>query len=313
MPAQDSHVCQPDAPPARSEECRQARVRRRIGDHTERGNHRDDLRETQEPFQADDLDGDPPLSEGLEHGSDGGVHTAEHRDLAPCRCLPDVVDLCEEELDLFVLGVELGSFHGPDGFSLGRLQLQGGRVGVGCYLRTFLPLHHHGDNRIAHVEDALAGATVDGQCVLLGFPVREIPTEIEDVLGRGAPPAIDGLVRITDGSDRVVFEEAGEQLGLSRGGVLIFVEQDHLVAASHRLPDAGHRAHQVLGGPQLVPEFDDSPLLFELLISVDEGEQFLPLLAGCDCLQHAGIRGVGLALPRGARESCPCFDVESLS
>ena len=63
--------------------------------------------------------------------------------------------------------------------------------------------------------------------------------EVFEVLGRRPTPLVDGLIGVTNRSDReAVTEQDAEQLSLCGVGVLIFVEQRDRVAG----PDPAHQA-----------------------------------------------------------------------
>ncbi len=56
---------------------------------------------------------------------------------------------------------------------------------------------------------------------------RERARERREIVGGRPAPAVDGLLRVTDGHDGGVVEDRGEQVGLDDGGVLVLVQEDH--------------------------------------------------------------------------------------
>ncbi len=82
---------------------------------------------------------------------------------------------------------------------------------------------------------------------------REVDGEPPEVARAGAAPAVDGLARVTDRGHRMPAAEQGSQQHQLRvAGVLVLIEQDHLVAgplgrADLRVPgrDPGRQGHLI--------------------------------------------------------------------
>jgi hypothetical protein len=118
----------------------------------------------------------------------------------------------------------------------------------------------------------------------------ELERKLEDVAGGRAAPAVDGLVRISDGGDgeahRRGADASGEQLPqqarLGRGGVLVFVEEHDGEPLAQLLTHLRHERHEPHGLAQLVGELDDAEAPLQLLVVLDEPEQLLPLRGGRD-------------------------------
>ena len=81
------------------------------------------------------------------------------------------------------------------------------------------------DHRVGGFQDGAGGAVVLLQAN--GAGIREVAAEFVDVLDLGAAPAIDGLVVVTDDSDRIVLVRQQPQPGvLNTVGILEFVHQN---------------------------------------------------------------------------------------
>ena len=138
---------------------------------------------------------------------------------------------------------------------------------------------------IREVENDRLAAAVDAESETgRGAAVRigKIIAELQDVAGCGAPPAVDGLERVTDRGHREAEtpgsiragEQPLQQMRLGCRGVLILVEQYHPEPLA-QLPGHFRGGIQEANGLRhLVGELGEASIMLEPAIIIDQAEQF---------------------------------------
>ena len=211
-----------------------------------------DLGEPQQAVEADDLDRDARVGEGVEDL--GGVRVVAREDpgLGPGHA-PVVrmrgAHACDQGRELVAVGlVDRGGDDAVARLGLG-LERRDGVVGV----------VERSCQQVRGFEDPPLGASVDGEGVRrhgAGHGGERLG-EVEDVGDRRAAPAVDRLVGVADRGHRVpaaagrvgAGEDPRQHDGLGDRGVLVLVEEHHpeLVALEHsdvglQSRPVGHRA-----------------------------------------------------------------------
>ncbi len=292
-------VARPDRPARPGEQGEHRRVGRDVVEEGQGGDHLGHLREADEAGQADDLDRDACRGEGVVDLLGLGVVAAQHAHVGPGGArvvLPlDGGGQPGQLVDGTLVDVGLhaplaGDVGGPEPCHL---------VAVGREQRLGEP--------VGDVEDAAVGAPVDRQRQPPRLAVRggERVGEVEDVGHRGAAPAVDGLVGVTDRHDGVAQavvgigpgEEPGQHGGLGDGGVLVFIQQHDLEARALQLADLGLVVDEPGGQGDLVTEVHQPQVGLEPAVAADELEQLGPPVDGVDRLGRT--LEVGLACLAG--------------
>ncbi len=211
--------------------------------HPQRRDDVGDLRHGQQAAEADYLDRNPALLQGRPQRGELAPLAAQNGDVArtqrigPALRPPAAVrrdtrrqaqqhgDLARRPVRLVGCGLQQGADHltaaGPvrrrdQPRHLGRQRAQ---ILLNCGCR---------------IQDPAGVAEAGGQQPhrrRRGVGCGEIDGEAAQVPGARAAPAVDGLARITDRGDRMTAaEQRCQQHQLRLGGVLVLVEQHHLVA-----------------------------------------------------------------------------------
>ena len=128
--------------------------------------------------------------------------------------------------------------------------------------------------------------------------VAERVREPVDVAGRGAAPAVDRLQWIADRSHRpAVGEQPGQHLDLGVAGVLVLVEQHHVIARSlYRATDS--RRGQLARQHHVVGEVEQAVGALAIVEGSDQRQQIEPLDQALQQLAqrtrpvHRGARGL---------------------
>ena len=85
----------------------------------------------------------------------------------------------------------------------------------------------------------------------------EVPREAAQVARARAPPAVDRLTGVADGGDRVpAAEQRAQQHQLGMAGVLVFIEEHHLIAGPFGRSDLGMPVRDTRGQHHLVTVVD---------------------------------------------------------
>ena len=138
---------------------------------------------------------------------------------------------------------------------------------------------------VGHLDDPPIGALADRQRVGLGPESGGVGRwegagEVEDVGDRGSPPAVDGLVGVADGGDRVPEavlrrlpgEELAQQVCLGHRGVLVLVEEHDGILLALDAPDLRLGTGQLRRQRDLVGEVHQPELLLEPAVALDQVE-----------------------------------------
>ena len=153
-------------------------------------------------------------------------------------------------------------------------------------------------DRVRHVEDrpvvAPRHAQGEASCprgrAVLGRAPELVPEALEPT-GARSTPAVDGLLRITDGHHRVpVTEELVKEPRLHHGGVLVLVEQHHPEPRPLARPDRGDLAGEPLGQCDLVAEVERLVRTLPAPVGVHDVQDPQPFLEGRDESHDLGVR-----------------------
>ena len=152
---------------------------------------------------------------------------------------------------------------------------------------------------VGGVENAGAGAAIEREREGLGrcaIGPDEVLGEGGEVLERRTAPFVDGLVGIADGGYREpIAEQCAQQLTLGGIGVLVFIEEDHLVAGPDLTGDQGLLCHQAMRQTDEVAVVDQSESL--LYIEVFAFERVEPSSHEPDRQRH--LSGDDIAIRAG--------------
>ncbi len=289
-PAEQGEVPRADPPPRAGQHPDERRVGGRVVEHVQHGDEIGDLRQVQQPGQADHLHRHAPAVKLRVDVRDliPGAH--QDRDLrpVPVYVLVEALDSFAQPLDLVGMGGQERRLDPASRVFLGaRPEQPHARVQFAQPGRTV----------VGELEQSAAAAAVLRERVLAGVRTVvacEMPREPVDVRGRGAAPAVDGLARVAHRRHRVAAaEQSGQHPALGHRRVLIFVEQDDLVLVALDHADLGHLLGQPGAQGHLVAEVDEVPGPLELPVVLDEGQQFGPLQ------RHPGDRPVAGEAARG--------------
>ena len=267
-----------------------------------------------EPAQPDDLDGDAALLQRVADHGELGAFAAQHRDVAvaerppgllfgpgqavgrgvPVRRLPQrQVDLLGDPGGLLGLGAQQGAGD-PAPADARRPRVEHGDVlGLGA--------QRLGD-ALGDLQHPFAVAEAGGQLADRrgpAGPLREVGGEADQVARAGAAPAVDGLAGVADRGDRVaVSEQRPQQHELGVAGVLVLVEQHHLVAAAFDQADLGVALRDAGGQRDLVVVVHHLAVRLELGEPLQQREQLLAVVLGGEQVADGGG---DLLQARGAR------------
>ena len=283
-------------PPARAREhLHRGGARGGVGDQPEHRDRLRDLRDRQQPGQAHHLDRDPARRQRRRDRPGVGVAAHQHRGGDP-------------------FGVALGdpvSHPVPFGLHVAVQRAQHG-AGVGVRPGPQRTDRHRaaaslGGDRVGQSQRpgrvAPAGTQLQGGR-RGAIREREIGGEPRQVGGRGTPPAVDGLDRVTHGGQRQPAVDAATEEGRQRDplgmpGVLVFVEQHHPVAGTEFLTDLRAPHGQTRGRGHLGAEVHHLGLPHPGVQGVDEWDQRRAIGLGVEHVQQPPVGSVAaLAGPR---------------
>ena len=155
---------------------------------------------------------------------------------------------------------------------------QDGRLG----LEALLPFLIRGDltqgrgHTIRRVQDRLIVTPGRGQgerLTLLRLPRLESIQEGLQGRGRGPPPPVNSLIRVTHRGDSVVAEQHGQQVHLDDGRVLELVEEDRAELLAQRLANRRGLAHDARGQDELIGKVQHAHVPLALLVFLDRVEE----------------------------------------
>ena len=250
----------------------QLRVGRQVMQQGQGGEYLGHLRQPQQAVQADDLDRDLRRGQRVEDIGRVRVVPDEHADLAPRRRRHRRVRVRHlggqpRELPGIRLvddGLHIAHLVRP---CLQRLHLRERRV-------------ERGRQPVGHLEDPPVGSPVDRQREAADLSTagqREVVAEMQDVGDRRATPAVDRLVGVADGGDRMAAgEESAKHHRLANGRVLVFVEQNDPVLLPLEVTDDRVGVREPGGQGDLVGEVHQPQRRLELAVLVHEVERLRP-------------------------------------
>ncbi|CAM3299750.1 hypothetical protein STAL104432_19110 [Streptomyces albus] len=271
--AEQRQVAGADPPAGAGQQPHQRRVGGGVLEDLADGHQVGDLRQVQQPGQADHLDGQVPRGQSaLDLGEIGGT-AAQDGDLTRRRAgVHQVGEGVGEPGDLLRLGVQQGDADEAVVFGTGRGAER---------LDPFVPLPQGRGQPVGEGQQPAAAAPVLAQRLAAGrgaVGVREVAGEVVEVGDGGAPPAVDGLAGVADGGHRVAGalpEQSGEQDPLGDGGVLVLVQQDDGELFAQRPGDVGQLC-EAGGQRDLVAEVDAFQFPFAGAVLLDEAQQLVP-------------------------------------
>ncbi len=226
--------------------------------HAERGDDVDDLRCGEEPAEAEDAVRDAVRGERRGEGlhvllraEQDGAGVRPPRSCGIVR--PAAFGEPRRDRGRFVVDRELEAHLGCADTG-GRPRLERRHV----QSRPLQRLEHP----VGDVEDRAVVAPAGHQAVRLrGARAGEGPREGVQVVGTGAPPAVDRLVRVADGHHRSVAEQLGEEPRLDHRGVLVLVEQHDAVLLAEFGPHIGCGLDDVVRATHLIGEVEHAATL----------------------------------------------------
>ena len=113
--------------------------------------------------------------------------------------------------------------------------------------------------------------------------------ELGEVCATSPSPAINGLVGVADGHHAVGGKQRGQQTRLSNAGVLVFIEEHHLIVSFDRHGNVRISLHQQQRQRNLVRKLKNTADLFSSLIFLNQLHQGHQAPDGVHPLIHLGI------------------------